>query len=220
MKPLAHANHILVALIILLPLAYAATVYPTLPATIPTHFGIDGQPNAWGSRDMIWFTPILFGVISTALYLLIRNLPKIDPKKAAGAPAELYNKLSILLVVFLCAINLVIMYATVTGSVNITKVMLPLLGLFFLVMGNYMHSIKPNYFIGLRVPWTLENEDNWRKTHQLMSKYWVAGGVLMTLASLVLPRVAALIVFGAILVVMTVVPVVYSYRYFRSHPRQ
>jgi uncharacterized membrane protein len=53
------------------------------------------------------------------------------------------------------------------------------MGAFFAVLGNYMHSIKPNYFVGFRTPWTLESEDNWRKTHQLVSKVWVPGGLLI-----------------------------------------
>jgi uncharacterized membrane protein len=71
--------------------------------------------------------------------------------------------------------------------------MLPLMGLLFSVLGNYMHSIKPNYFVGFRTPWTLENEDNWRKTHQLMARIWVPGGLLITIGTLLLPFMAGFI---------------------------
>jgi uncharacterized membrane protein len=91
------------------------------------------------------------------------------------------------------------------------------MGLLFLVLGNYMYSVKPNYFIGFRVSWTLQNEDNWRKTHQLAGKLWVAGGLLITLASLLLPTIPGIIVSGIILLAMIIAPGVFSYRYYRQH---
>ena len=80
-----------------------------------------------------------------------------------------------------------------------------------------MHSIKPNYFVGFRTPWTLENEDNWRKTHQLVGKLWVPGGILITLAALLLPAKAGFIVFICMISVITIIPGIYSYRYFKNH---
>jgi uncharacterized membrane protein len=100
---------------------------------------------------------------------------------------------------------------------NIIKLILPLLGLLFLVLGNYMHSVKPNYFIGLRIPWTLENEDNWRKTHQLMGKLWVAGGLLITICTLLLPAEAGFFLLMGITALITIIPAVFSYRYFKKH---
>jgi uncharacterized membrane protein len=79
-----------------------------------------------------------------------------------------------------------------------------------------MHSIKPNYFIGFRIPWTLENEENWRKTHYLVSKVWVAGGILMAVCSLLASPIMGIIAFGIILLAMIVVPIVYSYQLYKN----
>jgi uncharacterized membrane protein len=90
------------------------------------------------------------------------------------------------------------------------------MGLLFAIIGNYMNNLKPNWFAGLRLPWTLENEDNWRRTHQLASKLWFAGGLLMALCGLLLPFKAAftaLIIIGLIIVI---VPGVYSYRIYKE----
>jgi uncharacterized membrane protein len=217
MKKSSLPGVLLVFLIITIPVIYTASIYSSLPYTIPTHFDINGRPNAFGSKDMIWFTTLLLSILSAFVYLLINNLPKIDPKKTAGQSPELFHKLAVILVVFMCALNLVIIYATQNGSFTITNLMLPLIGLLFLVLGNYMHSIKPNYFVGFRLPWTLENEDNWRKTHQLVGKLWVGGGLVITIATLLLPAKPGFIVFISIAIIITIIPTVYSYRYFKKH---
>lgn len=217
MKKSSLPGTILMVLIMAIPVMYTASIYSSLPSTIPTHFDINGRANAFGSKDMIWFTTLLLAGVSAALYFLITNLPKIDPKKTAGQSPELFHKLAVILVVFMCALNLVIIYATQNGSFTITNLMLPLMGLLFLVLGNYMHSIKPNYFVGFRLPWTLENEDNWRKTHQLVGKLWVIGGFVIAIATLLLPAKLGFIVFISIAIIITIIPTVYSYRYFKKH---
>ena len=215
MKKTSPMGTLIIILIILLPLIYTASIYSSLPDTIPTHFGLSGEPDSFGNKSNIWFITILMAAVSAVVYVLLKNLPRIDPKKAAGQSPELYHKIAISLVVFLCAITIVIIYATRNGSLN-TQLMLPLLGLLFMVMGNYMHSVKPNYFVGFRIPWTLENEDNWRKTHQLAGKLWLAGGFLITITTLFLPARFGFSIFLAIMLIMTIVPGIFSYRYFKN----
>ncbi len=217
MKKTTLLGFLLIAGIICLPLVYTASIYSGLPDTIPTHFGIDGKADKFGNKAEIWFITILLSIVSASAYLLISNLSKIDPKRTANQSPEVFHKIAVVVVIFLCAINLVIVYATKTGSISISKLMLPLIGLFFSVLGNYMHSIKPNYFIGFRTPWTLESEDNWRKTHQLVGKVWVPGGILMTITALLLPAKFGFIVFGIILFIMVAIPAIFSYRYFKQH---
>jgi uncharacterized membrane protein len=207
---------VILLLVILIPVIYTLTVYPSLPDTIPTHFNLEGKPDAYGNKNNLWFVVLLLSGVSAGVYLLIRNLPKIDPKRTAGQSPEVYHKIALVMVIFLCALNIIIVYSSVNGSITINKLMLPLMGLFFAVLGNYMHSIKPNYFVGFRTPWALENEDNWRKTHQLVGKIWVPGGLLLTITSLLLPFKIGTIVFYIILLVMIIVPAVFSYRYFKK----
>lgn len=215
MKKTSPVGTFIIILIILLPLIYTASIYSSLPDTIPTHFGLSGEPDSFGNKSNIWLITVLMAVVSAGVYLLLKNLPRIDPKKTAGQSPELYHKMAISLVVFLCALTIVIISATRSGSMN-TQLMLPLLGLLFMVIGNYMHSVKPNYFVGFRLPWTLENEDNWRKTHQLAGKLWLAGGLLITITTLFLPAKFGFITFFAIILIMTIIPGVFSYRYFKN----
>jgi uncharacterized membrane protein len=208
---------LLIIIISLIPLMYAASIYPGLPDTIPTHFGIDGKADGFGSRNTIWFTTLLLATLSVGTYFLIKYLPRIDPKKTAGQSPALYHKIAMAIVVFFCVINLTILHSTKSTSFDKGNLMLPVLGLFFTILGNYMHSIKPNYFVGFRTPWTLENEDNWRKTHRLVSKLWVPGGLLIAAGSLILPVKAGFILLFIVLAPMIIIPGVFSYLYFRKH---
>ena len=216
MKKSSPMGILIILLTISIPLIYTASIYSSLPETLPVHFDIDGKPNGYGNKNTLWFITLLLSAISAGMYLLIKNLPKIDPKKTAGQTPELYHKIAVILVIFLCAINIIVVYASVNGSININNLLLPLLGLMFLVLGNYMHSIKPNYFVGFRLPWTLENEDNWRKTHQLVGKLWVPGGLVITISTLLLPARTGFIIFLGITMMITIIPAVFSYRYFKK----
>jgi uncharacterized membrane protein len=207
----------LVIIIICIPAIYAASIYGSLPGNIPVHFDINGSPNGYAQKSSLWFIVGLMAAVSAGIYLLIRNLPKIDPKKAAAKSPEVYHKIALVLVIFLCAVSIIIVYASTGGSININKLMLPIMGLLFSVLGNYMHSVKPNYFVGFRTPWTLENEDNWRKTHQLMARVWVPGGLLITIGTLLLPFMAGFIFMVIITTLMVAIPGVFSYRYFKKH---
>ena len=101
-------------------------------------------------------------------------------------------------------------------SLLIGNLLFIILGLFFIILGNLMHSLKSNYFIGLRLPWTLENEDNWRKTHQLASKIWFAGGLFILISALLLPIKMMFILMIFSILIMALIPTIYSYRLFKK----
>jgi len=206
------------ALIIwLLPIGYLLYIYPLLPASVPMHYGINGQVDRYGSRTE--FVGVQAGMMAVGLftYFLLKFLPAIDPKKQVKSGESTYQKIALGIILFLSALNITIIFATLNHGFKIDKLILPLVGLFFAFMGNMMHSIKPNYFAGVRTPWTLENEDNWRATHRMTGKLWLAGGILITILVLLLPAAAGTIVFMCGIGAMALVPIIYSYIYFRKH---
>jgi len=208
----------LAALIIwLLPLLYLANIYASLPKSVPLHFGIDGHPDKYGSKsEMVWFITF-FSAVPAGIYFLLKYLPKIDPKKTVAYSSETFHKISILLVIFFAALEIFIIKASLVGSFSINKFLFPVMGLFFAYLGNLMHSIKSNYFVGIRTPWTLENEDNWRATHRLGGKIWFAGGICLTLLTLFLDNKYAIVAFISITVIIAVIPIAYSFIYFKKH---
>ena len=206
------------ALIIwLLPVLYFLKIYNSIPQTVPVHFGLDGTADRYGSKqELIWMF-IILSAVTIGIYFLIIKLPRIDPKKTAGYSAATFKKLSLTLVVFLSALQLFIINATVSGSFSMSRFMLPLLGLLFAFLGNLMHSVKPNYFFGIRTPWALEDENTWRATHQLAGKLWLAGGITITIATLLFSYKTGFIILICIVTVITLIPVIFSYQYYKKH---
>lgn len=91
-----------------------------------------------------------------------------------------------------------------------------LIGLLYVILGNYMKTIKTNYFIGIRTPWTLENDIVWKKTHKLAGKYWFIGGLLVILLGFILEPKPNMVSFIIITTIITIIPVVYSYVIFKQ----
>lgn len=206
-----------ILLVAIVPIAYLAYNYNRLPPFVPTHFGLDGKANGFSNKKDMWFIVILVSAISAGVYFLIKNLSKIDPKKTAKLSAQAFNKISIGIVILFAALNIMIVYSSTHGSIVLNKLLFPFLGLFFVYMGNLMHSIKPNYFVGIRVPWTLENEDNWRATHQFGGKLWFTGGIIITIGTLLFSIETGSIIFICGIALMAIAPIIYSYLYFKNH---
>lgn len=119
------------------------------------------------------------------------------------------------------ALTCFIIYSITHGGSRFdSSLILSGVGLLFAVIGNYLPNLKPNYFAGLRFPWTLENADNWRRTHALAGKMWFAGGLLLAVTCLLLPPVASAVVFLITMLVLVVIPAVYSWKIFRQQKKE
>ena len=201
----------------LLPVVYLIYIYPTLPASVPMHYGINGQVDSYGTKTEFLTFQVVMIFVGPLVYLLLKFLPLIDPKKQVKFGEATFQKIALGIIIFFSALNIVIMYTTINHGIKIDRLILPLIGLFFAFMGNMMYNIKPNYFAGVRTPWTLESEDNWRATHRLAGKLWFIGGIALTVVLFIIPEAAATIVFMSGALILAFVPIVYSYIYFKKH---
>jgi len=206
----------LIISILALPFIYLASIYNILPATIPTHFNFKGEPDNYGDKSSLIFTSIILSAVSIGTYFLVKNAHKIDPKKAAGQSPELLAKIAWSLLIFLSIIQLIVIHSSIAKQIDGGKYIFPAVGLFLAVLGNFMHSIKPNYFIGFRIPWTLENEENWRKTHQLVSKVWVVGGLLIAISTLIINITISIWITLLIFILLVAIPTIYSYQLYKQ----
>lgn len=213
--------HLLFPFIVMaIPWIYLAFVWNELPAIIPVHFGINGNPDRFAERLTIIWAPVIFTVMGVGIYFLLRNIYKLDPKqKYTPTTSGVMAKIAVIIVILLCGVCLFIIYWSLHGKAEGLNILFSGLSLFLAYIGNLMHSIKPNYFAGFRLPWTLENEDNWRRTHHLASKVWFIGGITMAVLCLLVNNVGLLIVFGIGILTMVLVPTIYSYKLFRRSVR-
>ncbi|SHJ15390.1 SdpI family protein [Algibacter luteus] len=199
--------------IVLLPFIYLAYLWNDLPEKVPLHWNIKGEVNRYGDKIELIFIPILLPLL---IYIIFLVVPKIDPKNKLQKMGNKLQTLKFLLTTFMSILALFIIYTAKNESLTNPNYIILLIGLLFLILGNYFKTLKANYFIGIRTPWTLENETVWKETHKLGGKMWFIGGLLIVLSSLVLEKQTNFTIFIIITAVITIVPVVFSYLKFQN----
>lgn len=209
MKKIEKKTLILTSLVTLIPIIVGLLLWNQLPDVIPTHFGMDGTPNGWSSKT---FTVFGIPVLMLFFHLLCVGITSQDPK-FDNMSEKLYA-----LVLWICPVVSLLVVVTCYGGalgwgVNISKYAIAGTGIVLVIIGNYLPKCKQNYTMGIKLPWTLDDEENWNKTHRLAGFLWVVGGLLITLNAFVGNQW----VFVLIIIVMTIVPMVYSYLYFKNH---
>lgn len=205
----------IVWLFVLAPVIYLAVIWKDLPASVPLHFDLQGHPDRYGSKSELWGSAALLVAVTIGTYLLVTNIHRIDPKRYAKEMQDKYDKIAITVVIFLSVIHFFVIYCSAHGSFALAPgFILAAVSALFAILGNYMYNIKPNYFVGIRVPWTLASDDNWKKTHNLAGRIWFIAGIIMAILCLALPATPAMIIFFTGIAVMTIIPIIYSYQLF------
>ncbi|AWM15308.1 hypothetical protein DI487_08755 [Flavobacterium sediminis] len=200
-------------IIALIPFVYLAYVWNQLPETVPLHWNAAGEIDRRGDKKEL-LVPIF--LLSGIAYFIFLILPKIDPKGKLNKMGNKLNQLRFVISLFMSAISVFVIYSVQQNSHSKPTFIFAVIGLLLAVLGNYFKTIKPNYFIGIRTPWTLENEEVWKKTHLLGGKLWFAGGLLIFLLCLVLNSKYAFYVMMGITIIISVIPIVYSYLTFKK----
>lgn len=199
--------------IVLIPFVYLAFLWNTLPEKVPTHWNYKGEIDRWGDKYSLIGLLFLLPVLT---YLLLLIIPKIDPKKRIDLMGGKYYQLKFIIVLLMSLLSLFILYLTKNQSISNPNLIFALIGILIVVMGNYFKVIQPNYFLGIRTPWTLENKEVWKSTHTFASKLWFIGGLLIIIGGIILPDEFFLVVFLSIIALIVIVPMVYSYFKFKE----
>ena len=194
---------ILTSIIILLPIVAGLYLWNQLPDQIPSHWNMAGEVDGWSSKPFAVFgmPALLLGI-----HWLCVIVTGADPKKA-NHPDKVMNM--VLWVIPILGIVLSIAtYAAALGMDVALEIIMPLLiGLIFVIIGNYLPKCKQNYTIGIKIPWTLDNEENWNKTHRFAGILWVVCGLLIMLTAFL----GSFWIFICASLVMVFAPLIYSY---------
>jgi uncharacterized membrane protein len=201
--------------LVLLAWAVSAVLYPGMPAKIPTHWNIHGKVDAYGPKATIFLMP---GAM-TFMLGLFWLLPALSPKNfEIDSFRSTYLFIVVLVIGLFGYIHGVILYAAAhQNRVDMMRALFGGMFLFFAMMGNVMGRIRRNFYLGVRVPWTLASERVWNDTHRMAAWLWVACGLVgffMVIAGL--PFAFAL----GVLIVAVLVPVVYSFVHYKVLERR
>lgn len=189
------------------PFIYLGLIYGDLPEQVPTHFNVKGEADAWSHKSTLWILPAIMTIINYGILVLI---PYIDPKKKIQNMGAKYEHIKLIMVMLMSVISFFIIYSAQGGSFN-NNLLFAMLGFFYVLLGNYFPTIKHNYFMGIRTPWTLEKEEVWKKTHQMAGPLWMIGGLLIVFISFLVKGELAFTLFMTVTMIIAIIPLVYSY---------
>lgn len=200
---------ILTSIVMLIPILIGVLLWDRLPEQVATHFDFEGNPNEWTSRG--------FTVFGIPLFLLvcqwIAAVATLSDPKHKNLSEKVF-KLILWLVPIVSLILVFVTYGYALGyETSEGSIAFAIMGIFFIVIGNYLPKCRQNYTVGIKIPWTLHDEENWNHTHRMAGYLWMLGGLIM-LANIFLKWDW---LFAVVLAVAVLVPMIYSYLYYRKH---
>jgi uncharacterized membrane protein len=202
----------------------SAVVFRLLPEQVAVHWNIAGHPDRYGSKLEL----VLFGPLAIAgVWALVLLLSRMDPRRAERAVREAadegpgeadgsYWTVVHLLVVGLALLHGAILLAASGVVRGPDRVIAVALALLLLLPGNFIGRLRPNWFVGIRTPWTLASDEVWRRTHRLAAILMVSGGLFLLPLTLLLPAPRAILVAVVVTLLATLGPAVWSYFAWRE----
>ncbi len=194
---------------------WSALLWPSAPEALPVHFDLSGNVDRMGNKlEGLFAIP----VTALVLYVVLRFLPRLDPARENYASfAGAYSVMRLAVLVALALVDLAILLPVAGVPVDQAAAIRLGVGGLFIVLGAVMGKIRPNWFVGIRTPWTLTSKRSWVRTHRMGGWVLILSG-LAFLASLPFSAEPAMLVPFGILVLGLVWIVVYSYLAWRSDP--
>ena len=195
--------------------AGAAIAWPHAPDRIPVHWNIDGQVDRYGGR---FEGLLLMPLVALGMYVLMLVLPRIDPGRANYARFRgAYNAIRITLLVLFAVFDVGIQVWVWTGHADIALIAPLAMGIVSIVLGAVLGKIRPNWFVGIRTPWTLSSKVSWVRTHRAGGWLFIVVGLATIATTFISPRLAFWVLIGG-LIGGTVALVIYSYVLWRQDP--
>lgn len=209
-KTLRIVNYLLAAFNLLVVLI----LYAKLPAQIPMSWDFGGTITAMEDKWQIF----LLSGMALILAMLFDLLPHMDPrKKNYDKFSGFYDRFCIFMQLFMLLCTAIVLTEGLRpGTFQIPKVLLLTIAVLFLFLGNALPKVKSNFFIGIRTPWALSNEENWRKTQRLAGKCFFSAGLLLLPAIWIKNQWIMAAVLFILLFAACLIPSIMSYLWYRK----
>ena len=201
--------------ITLLPILLGLLLWNRLPEKLPTHFGVDGAADGWSGKGFAVFgLPLMMLFFHIVIFFATR----LD-KQNRGHNEKVLNLVGLIFPVMSIVSSVYIYVYAMKVELSLSAILFPLLGLLFIAMGNWLPKIKQNSTLGIKIKWTLYNEENWNKTHRFAGFVWVIGGVLFCLMGFTSEELLVFLLPLEV-ILLACVPTVYSWRLARKQRRE
>lgn len=202
-------------LITLLPILFGAMLYHRLPDRMPTHFAADGSVTETMPKLVVVFgLPLFFAIINVIVLVFTNADPK--NKHLTTFPVAIIASL----IPFITVGTMLMVDVLALGyRVQITTVVMFILGIVFIAIGLVLPKVDTSYTIGIRTPWTLSNRNNWRMVHRLGGRLFIGAGILLFGCAGFNHTPIFLTILVIIILIVVIVPIVYSYLLWRQSNR-
>lgn len=199
---------IFTTIICLLPLIYGLLVYGKLPAEVPTHWNAAGEIDGYSRKEFAVFgLPVFMAVLN----IIVQAVMAADPKKANHA--EKIKLISCWFVPVLALITVPITLLAAQGiEINVGFIITLALGILFLLIGNYLPKCRQNYTMGIKLPWTMNSEENWNKTHRMAGFIWTLGSIVIIFSAFL----GSELILFPVCIIMAFLPMIYSFALYRK----
>ncbi len=198
-------------LLTVVSLLLSLAVFSSLPEQIPAHWNVHGTVDRFAPKLTVFIFPGIIFLFTILFQFMRRTDPNSDNYDKFQRE---YHRYTFVIGLVFFAVQIMTIAAAFRMDFNVNLIFCLGIGSLFIFIGNLLPKTKHNYFIGIRTPWTLADEQNWFRTHRLAGKIWVLGGLIVALTALA-PESFQVPVFLTILAVMVITPFVYSYTEFR-----
>ncbi len=196
----------LIVLLLAIPFALIAFYWNVVPDTVPIHYNIDLEADRWASKAAGLFMLPCISLFTTVLLLFV---PKIDPKGNLEKHMNVYRSIVLATAFFLTGLFSMQLFRYVGYDIPLDFIPLAIVTLMAFI-GNVMLKVKPNFFLGIRTPWTLSNDEVWRRTHRVGGYLWVFASVVMLPIILFTPTDVYTKIFMGYIAIIAIVPIGYS----------
>jgi uncharacterized membrane protein len=192
---------------------FSLVTYGLLPEIVPMHWNVQGRVDGYGPR---WQLSVLSPGLIALMWVLLLALPRIDPLRESYKRFEgTYFLVVNALIAFMGLVHVIAIGAALGWPISIPGAIGAATGVMFMILGNEMGRFQPNWFMGIRTPWTLANPDVWRRTHRVGGRVFVLAGLALVLSQLLLPLDVSYLVLMVIIAVLVIGLPAYSYWLWR-----
>ena len=204
---------IIASIVCLLPICLSFIVYNDLPEQFVMQWNIEGNPN--------WHAPKAVGAFGFPLFFMVFNVATNLLAYYFPTREKVSKAMQVFMIWFIPVLSLVIVPLVLLQNLNaglpIKMIVFILVGVIFVFIGNYLPKNRQNIIAGIRIKWTLNNAENWNKTHRLAGFLWIIGGLLFIIAAfLPLENSAGIIIILTILIITVIVPILYSFFLYKK----
>jgi uncharacterized membrane protein len=205
---------ILSSIVCLLPLILSVTVYNDLPEQIAIQWSNTGDPTNIVPKAVAAFgMPLIFTALNIISKIRLMNDPKREGASSAMRAVYMWLVPSLSLVAVPIAL-----FIAMGVNIPITIIGPVVVGIILILYGNYLPKSRQNYVIGIKLPWTLHNADNWNKTHRMAGYLWILGGIAFISGSFIARESSAwLIILAVVLASAIIAPPIYSFMLYKKN---